>query len=410
MSASTVNSTPDSTKDPIPTLGAKDPNNPNRNPNPNPNPNPNRNPNPNSNRNPNDSNDDQTVQHPVYWFDDGSFVFRVAPYAFKVHRTLLTRHSRFFARLCVRGPEGGEAGTRTMTTTGPGEESREIVDLSVLEPGSQRAGVRVRVRVQDVEALLGFLYHDTAVSGETPVHRTLSLLRVTGPRQFDFPGVFAVGRGVLLEMFGGCFELALDWEVKGEGGGEWGEEASAMDVLEVGDLGEALALANEFKIGPMRKVLYYHLVTSPESSFDADREGEEETASSTPSNSQTTTTTTTLPAPTPTPTLSKSDKALCTSLMTNLISHFTPTLFTPPATSHMACTDALAGAWMARVIQPALEAGGGVHRPMETLGEWLRVDWEREGVCGGCALEKRREWVGMRREVWGLVGGWLGVD
>ena len=64
------------------------------------------------------------------------------------------------------------------------------------------------------------------------------------------------------------------------------------------------------------------------------------------------------------PNLSPELTQRCKDLLTRLVSHFTPILFTVATANHMACTDVFAEAWMPLVIQPALESGG-LCRPLE---------------------------------------------
>lgn len=85
------------------------------------------------------------VQHPVYWFEDGSVIFSVEQVAFKVHGTMLSRLSSFFAQ--------SKAGTSKASnypykTIGTGTDVHIVVDSSR------------RVLVKDVEILLEHLYHD----------------------------------------------------------------------------------------------------------------------------------------------------------------------------------------------------------------------------------------------------------
>jgi hypothetical protein len=82
--------------------------------------------------------------HPVYWFDDGSLVLDVELQRFKVHRTLLSRHSRFFASL---------SSAPTTTDSSPTVVRTQECDHIVLEQ-------RKEVRSEDVEALLQHFYHD----------------------------------------------------------------------------------------------------------------------------------------------------------------------------------------------------------------------------------------------------------
>jgi hypothetical protein len=92
--------------------------------------------------------------------------------------------------------------------------------------------------------------------------------------------------------------------------------------------------------------------------------------------------------------------------MANIIEYFTPILFTPPATPHMACTDTFAETWMAFVIQPALESDG-VYKPLETLEKMKNVDWAKNGLCHSCVREKREEWSGEQELIWKRVDDWL---
>ena len=97
---------------------------------------------------------------------------------------------------------------------------------------------------------------------------------------------------------------------------------------------------------------------------------------------------------------------LCASLQTNLISHFTPILFTVATASHMACTDVFAEKWMPLVIGPSLE-NNGLCRPVETLRDIQRIEWEKEGLCEECCVEKRQEWEDEIRTVWEKVDTWI---
>ena len=106
------------------------------------------------------------------------------------------------------------------------------------------------------------------------------------------------------------------------------------------------------------------------------------------------------------PVLSRGEAEICMTLMTRFIEHFTPILFTPPATLHMACTDVFADTWMKLVIQPALD-NDGVYKPLETLDRMKSIDWEKEGLCPSCVVEKREEWSEEQRTVWRLMDGWL---
>src|ERR1700742_3482410 len=97
---------------------------------------------------------------------------------------------------------------------------------------------------------------------------------------------------------------------------------------------------------------------------------------------------------------------LCKRLMTRVIDHFTPILFTPATTPHMACTDVFADTWMNLVISPALEDDG-VYKPIETLERLKRIEWAQRGLCAECTREKRKEWSEEQEAIWALVEKWL---
>lgn len=84
-------------------------------------------------------------RHPIYWFDDGSLILDVATYRFKVHHTLVSRHSRFFSAL--------SANQLAEETQVNGSEDSRTRDSSAMQ-------ITLKVRAEDVEALLQHLYHD----------------------------------------------------------------------------------------------------------------------------------------------------------------------------------------------------------------------------------------------------------
>jgi len=88
--------------------------------------------------------------HPIYWFDDGSLVLEVEVQRFKVHRTLLSRHSRFFSSISTPQEISGSVIT---TNDPPTVVQTQAFDRIVLEQ-------RKEVKAEDVEALLQHLYHD----------------------------------------------------------------------------------------------------------------------------------------------------------------------------------------------------------------------------------------------------------
>jgi hypothetical protein len=146
----------------------------------------------------------------------------------------------------------------------------------------------------------------------------------------------------------------------------------------------------------VRKAILYSLVTTTD--FDATESSNTQT-SPTPSEAQD-------PKLLPCPVLSRDDAEICMSLMARFIEHFTPILFTPAATPHMACTDVFADTWMKLVIQPALD-NDGVYKPLETLERMKNIEWDKEGLCLSCVLEKREEWSEEQRTVWRLMDSWV---
>jgi hypothetical protein len=104
--------------------------------------------------------------------------------------------------------------------------------------------------------------------------------------------------------------------------------------------------------------------------------------------------------------LSPLDSQRCMHLMTHFIEHFSPILFTPPATPHMACTDVFADTWMKLVIQPAIDDEG-VYKPLETLERIKHIDWVKTGLCSACVLEKNAEWTEEQETIWRLMDRWL---
>ncbi|KDR69271.1 hypothetical protein GALMADRAFT_215272 [Galerina marginata CBS 339.88] len=346
--------------------------------------------------------------HPIYWFEDGSLVLDVEVQRFRVHRTLLSRHSRFFSML--------ELGLKGDTTNGSRERNKEeetpisalnrhALNHVVLEPKRQ-------VRAQDVEVLLQHLYHDVSLGNDSSVAHVASLLRVSSPQQLDFPNIHKSARAVFEGMF------------------PKGPDAFTHNH----PLHDALPVATEFKLLSVRKAILYSLVSTTDFDVSGSNSGDNDpqyadtleilNGASTPRDDQPErqpnvplmieiTGTETIPD-TSTPSepslprkvLSPADAEICMTLMTRLISHFTPILFTPAATPHMACTDVFAETWMPLVIQPAIE-NDGVYKPLETLQRMKKIDWAELGLCALCVEDKRAEWAEEQSNIWNLMDSWL---
>ncbi|KAI0697299.1 hypothetical protein C8T65DRAFT_26069 [Cerioporus squamosus] len=145
-------------------------------------------------------------KHEKFWLDDGSIVLRAQDDLYKVHRSLLHRHSKTLASL---QPLHGEHAVRD---TVDGLEVVHIPD-------------ELGVRSADFEALLEHLYHDIASSKQ----------------QLDFPTIHALARSRIEQLIPSnpeAFTRAQHAE-------------------------EALALAVKYDVPSIRKALYYSVATHP---------------------------------------------------------------------------------------------------------------------------------------------------
>ena len=88
--------------------------------------------------------------HPIYYFDDGSLILDIDTQRFKIHRSLLARHSGFFCR------------SADMLSNSEMIPSSSTSGLLGLLDGVPRIvlGHSRPVRPEDVEALLQHFYHD----------------------------------------------------------------------------------------------------------------------------------------------------------------------------------------------------------------------------------------------------------
>lgn len=98
-------------------------------------------------------------QHPKYWFDDGSIVVTIsdneseAGISFKLHCTLISRHSAFFRRVLLDHTSDCDGAPSPSSLAG--STSTTIVVRTIAIP------TELGVQVEDFVALLGHLYHDT---------------------------------------------------------------------------------------------------------------------------------------------------------------------------------------------------------------------------------------------------------
>ncbi|KAG1738290.1 hypothetical protein EDD22DRAFT_787236 [Suillus occidentalis] len=298
-------------------------------------------------------------QHPTYWFKDGSIIIRSRSVSngevrFKLHESLLRRQSRFIQRMLDN---------RTRA------DSEEIV---LIPP-------ELGIQVHDLTALLEHLYHDTPLSADAPFSHVAAILRVSSPDQLDLPGVHMSAQAYFVSMFP-------------QGPQPFAHPSTHLE--------EALALVQLYQIPSIRKGIYYSLVTTSE--FEPEVDDVDLENSIKPNGSPGSTSTPRLVLP-------PTDIERCRSLMAGIVEHFTPVLFTPPATPHMACTDVFADKWMSLVITPAI-SNSGVCKPLEMLEQIKRIDWAAEGLCGACIRDKTREWTQEQEDVWEKMDSWLNSE
>ncbi|KAF9220126.1 hypothetical protein BS17DRAFT_355553 [Gyrodon lividus] len=307
----------------------------------------------------------QVRRHPTYWFNDDSVIVRVpsnqgdvqdGDVHFKVHRSLLCRHSSW----------------RAVST----REDNKSVPMITIPP-------ELGVQVQDFTSLLEHLYHDTPLSPEAPFQHVAAILRVSSQNQLDLPSVHSLARSYLVAMF----------------------PSGPYPFVHPSHLEEALGLAVQYKITSIQKGLYYSLVMTTDfepADLDAARSeipvpsnilGDDGASAD-------------LSAP---HVLSPTDIERCRNLMIGMVEYFIPVLFTPPATPHMACTDVFADKWMDLVVQSAI-ADCTLYKPLETLEQIKQLDWGGEGLCPACVRGKREEWTLEQERVWEKMDVWLNLD
>ncbi|KAG6371980.1 hypothetical protein JVT61DRAFT_8998 [Boletus reticuloceps] len=297
----------------------------------------------------------QVHRHPVYWFDDGTVIVRACNnqvdgkdsiVLFRIHEPLLRQHTKV-----VLEPES--------------EDGYDVPIVTV--PGT------LGVQVQDFTSLLAHLYNNTPLSLEAPFQHVAAILRVSSPEQLDLPSVHSLARSYLVAMF----------------------PSGPSPFVHPSHLEEALSVALRYNITSIQKGIYYSIVTTtdfePSSTDYPTHDGNAVSLSS------------------KTITLTPTDVVRCRNLINGIVEHFTPVLFEPPVTPHMACTNLLADKWFPMVIQSAI-AGDSVCKPLEALEQLKQIDWEAEDLCAACVREKREEWTNEQGEVWEKMDDWLKLD
>lgn len=299
-------------------------------------------------------------RHPTYFLDDGSLLIVCGAMIYRIHKTLITRHSR-----AIQGLLDNVSNDHNQDRIAPYIAPDDSASVCTIPAEMDLCN-------RDLDILLGHLYHDAPMTTKTPFPRVASILRASSPQSLDFPPIYALARNYIEAMFQG-FPKPL----------------ARLDHLE-----EALKLADEYTL-PIRKPVLYALVVS--SNFNIEDSGDDPGEAS-------------LVEPALSPPvankLTSKDAKSCQRLMQSIIDHFTPMLFTPAATPHMACTDVFADTWMPLVIQPALDDDS-VYKPLESLQRIIDIDWASKGLCPSCVIEKRAEWLGEQEEVWRRMDGWI---
>jgi len=293
--------------------------------------------------------DSQAHRHPIYWFDDGSVIVKASDNQVDGQGgvVLFRIHESLLRRHSkVALQRVSEDGSDVPTVTIP---------------------LALGVQVQDFASLLAHLYHDTPLSLEAPFQHVAAILRVSSSEQLDLPSVYKLARSCLVAMF----------------------PSGPSPFDHPNHLEEALGLALRYNITSIQKGIYYSLVTTTDFEPSSDATNDE--------------------LPSKTIALTPTDVVRCRNLMNDIVEHFTPVLFEPPVTPHMACTNVLADKWFPLVIQSAI-AGDSVYKPLEALEQLKQIDWGAEGLCAACVREKREEWTNEQEEVWEKVDAWLKLD
>ncbi|TFK65668.1 hypothetical protein BDN72DRAFT_845263 [Pluteus cervinus] len=219
---------------------------------------------------------------------------------------------------------------------------------------------------RDVETLLQVIYHDLSLSPQTPFHQLASVLRASSPEQFDIPLFFTQATQSLYKTI----------------------PSGPVPNYRHDNLEEALILATEYQLDGIRATLLYAVMIADDVRIEQSSEASPNGAIAPPSK------------------LPTHIEELTTKLMTKTIDLFSPTLFTAPATPHMACTSTFAEHWLRLVIEPGI-ADQGVYKPLESLERFKNIDWASHGLCPSCVKEKGEEWTEEQNSYWRLLDAWI---
>ncbi|KAK7031173.1 hypothetical protein VNI00_013588 [Paramarasmius palmivorus] len=293
-----------------------------------------------------------------YWFDDSP---EASDTLYKIHLSKLSDHSPYLHSVF------NKAGPAALDEVESG-----ISRLHYANIDHDR-----RVDARDLDVTGSYLRSKipkftSSLSPESDYNRIASALRISKPDQLDFPR--------LHEHAVDCFTSLFPTEPDVLATFRFDSAEDAMAIAMLNDIQKIFALTepNQQKHQAQKPLLYYLVTQSHLDTFPGWIQ----------------------------PQVVEEMTQQVMTLMQRLIDQFTPLLFTPPATSHMACTDIVADRWMPLVIAPALSEGG-TGKPLEELERLKNLDWEKEGVCGSCASDKRDEWTEEQRTIWKLLDGWI---
>ncbi|KAF9052562.1 hypothetical protein BDP27DRAFT_1433802 [Rhodocollybia butyracea] len=288
-------------------------------------------------------------RHPIYWFEDADTILYQQSTQ-KNNEMLFRIHpSRFSSAKFLSHFSSSDDVFNTLLT-----DERDLHGCKYVILKRENA-----IDGSDLVALLDHIYGRNVLSAESDRSLVSAILRVTSPNHLDFPSLYKEAK----KYFGDLFP----------------KDAQGVAKFRCDHAEDALALAIQNDIRECQKPLLYYVATQTENdAFSAQ----------VPSS------------------VSSSITKRAHDLSAKLIEHFTPLLFTPPPTGHMACTDALAEHWMPLVISPAID-NYAMGQPLQRLEAIKTVDWKRYGLCETCLKDKIDEWTEEQTAVWDLVDGWI---
>ncbi|KAJ4497333.1 hypothetical protein C8R41DRAFT_917683 [Lentinula lateritia] len=312
-------------------------------------------------------------RHPTYWFNDGDTILHQKVLSDHDDNDIFYRihHSRFSWPESPKFLPGSssqlvsELGSyisdndqNTFRTMGENDSDEELLDglngCKYVVLDHEQA-----IDANDLVVLLDHFYGKNVLSPESDLTtRIVPILRITSLDQLNIPTLHEEAKKSFVRSFPNNAQELANFQ------GECAEEA--------------LAVAIQYDIRQPQKPLLYYLATQTHLELHEADSQDSRTSIST----------------------------LSHTISTHMISLFTPLLFTPPPTSHMECTDALAEHWMPLVIAPAIEDSA-MGKPLQTLERMKDVNWSECGLCEECVRIKREEWTEEQDRVWKIMDTWI---